>query len=188
MILVTITGNGTCLAGADYTAVTNQVLSWGSGDGSDKFCVIPILQDLLQEGPETVLVSLSGVSGAVAGAPSSATLTINDDDGTGTLQFQSATYTANENGGAAVITLTRTGGTTGGVSVDCATQAGGTATANVDYTAGSFTATFASGVTTATCSIPIIDDALVEGAGDRPPRTDQRDRRRGNQRSEHGSR
>jgi Calx-beta domain len=155
-------GGGTATpGGVDYTYTPSpQTLNWADGDSSTRFCVVTITQDIVVEGPETVNLQIAG---AQVVFPAAATLTINDDDGTGALAFQSATYSAAENGGNAVITLVRTGGTTGGISADCTTLAGGSATANVDYTAGSFTATFASGVTIATCSIPIIDDALVEG-------------------------
>src|SRR5690242_19603978 len=98
------------------------MLSWLPGDSSDKSCVIPILQDLLIEGPETVNVMLSGVSGAALGIQSTAVLTINDDDGTGTVSFQSASYSAVESSLSAVITLVRTGSSTGVVTVDCTTQ------------------------------------------------------------------
>jgi len=40
-------------------------------------------------------------------------LTILDDDGTGSIQFTSATYTGTEAGGAITITVSRTGGTNG---------------------------------------------------------------------------
>lgn len=81
----------------------------------------------------------------------------------GTLQFSVAAYNVNEGGGSAVITVTRTGGSTGAVSVNYATS-NGSASAGADYTAASGTLTLASGVTSRTFSVPIREDAAVEGS------------------------
>ena len=77
------------------------------------------------------------------------------------VQFSTANYSVNENGGAAVITVTRTGGSAA-VSVNYATS-NGTATAGADYQPASGTLNFAAGETTKTFSVTIIDDTLVEG-------------------------
>jgi subtilisin-like proprotein convertase family protein len=78
----------------------------------------------------------------------------------GTVQFSSATYSVNENGGTATITVTRTGGTSA-FSVNYATS-NGTATAGLDYTAASGTLNFADGETSKTFNVSIIDDTLAE--------------------------
>ncbi len=153
---------GTATAGADYTIVTNQALNWGSGDTTTKTCLIGILQDTSQESPETVVVQLSGASGASLGAQSTATLTINDDDGTGTIQFGATVFNVNEQDGSATITITRSGGS-GAVGITCSTTTGGTATAGADYTVTNQVVSFTAGQTTATCSIPIVNDLLSEG-------------------------
>jgi hypothetical protein len=91
------------------------------------------------------------------------TITDNDVAQPGTLQLSAATYSVAENGGSATITITRAGGSAGAVGVRVATS-NGTATAPADYTAVSQTVSFAAGDTTnKTVSIPIADDALVEG-------------------------
>ncbi|HSM15167.1 MAG TPA: M20/M25/M40 family metallo-hydrolase, partial [Thermoanaerobaculia bacterium] len=74
----TTVGGGTATAGADYTA-TDQTLSWADGQSGDRTCTIPILDDPLVEGNETVAVVLQNVTGAAPGAPLTATLTILDD-------------------------------------------------------------------------------------------------------------
>ncbi|MCL6644456.1 MAG: IPT/TIG domain-containing protein [Dehalococcoidia bacterium] len=159
----TVTG-GSATA-SDYTAVTNQLLSWADGDTATKFCTISILQDTLPEGPETINLSLSGASGATLGTQT-AVLTILDDDGTGSIQFTSATYTGTEAGGAVIITVSRTGGTTGLVTVDYATSPGGSipATAGTDYVATSGTLTWANGEGgTKSFTVTPIPDTLTEG-------------------------
>jgi CSLREA domain-containing protein len=80
---------------------------------------------------------------------------------TATLQFSSATYSVNENAGAATITVTRANDTSVAATVNYATS-NGTATAGADYTATSGTLSFASGDTSKTFSIPITNDSFNE--------------------------
>ena len=67
---------------------------------------------------------LSTPSGATLGATTTATVTINDNDAFGTLQFASAAYTVNE-GSSASLVVTRTGGNAGPVTVAYRTTDGG---------------------------------------------------------------
>ena len=76
--------------------------------------------------------------------------------------FSDADFTVDEAGATAVITLSRTGGTSGTVTVDYATS-DESATAGVDYTATSGTAVFADGEASQTFSVSILDDAMAEG-------------------------
>ena len=88
--------------GADYTAVS-QTVSFADGDTANKTVNIPILNDVLVEGNETVNVTLSSpTGGATLGSPSTATLTITDDDVNtpGTLQLSAATYSVGRAAGA----------------------------------------------------------------------------------------
>jgi hypothetical protein len=75
----------------------------------------------------------------------------------GTIQFATATETASESAGSALITLTRTGGSDGAVAVNFAI-AGGTAVANVNYQLANGTVSFAAGQTSATISVALLDD------------------------------
>jgi len=74
------TVNGTAKAGTDYTAVSNQVLTFGGGVTSQSF-VIPIADDELKNGTRTFSVFLTptapGTSVSVGGT---ATVTILDND------------------------------------------------------------------------------------------------------------
>ncbi len=82
--------------------------------------------------------------------------------GPGTLSLQSATYTVNENGSAATVTVERTGGSTGSASVTYQTS-GGTATPGADYNGVSGTLNWASGdVQPKTFSISLLDDTVDE--------------------------
>jgi hypothetical protein len=155
------TSNGTAIAGVDYTAVSNT-LTFASGQTSRTFTV-PILNDTLDDGNRTVLLALSNpTGGATLGAQSSATLTITDNDTGGTIQFSAATYSVNETGGSAAITVSRSGGSASNVTVDYATS-NGTATAGLDYSSAASTFTFNAGETSKQFFVTISDDVLVEG-------------------------
>ncbi len=89
------------------------------------------------------------------------TVTINVAGG-GTIQFSVAAYNTREQDGAAIITVTRTGGSSGAATVRYATS-DGTATASSDYTATSGTISFAdSDQQSKTFTVPIINDTVNE--------------------------
>ncbi len=158
------TGGGTATAGTDYTAV-NQTVSWSNGQTNTQNIVIPILDPHLTSGSKTVNIALSGpTGGATLGSPSSAVLTIADNDSAGSIQLGSATFSVNENGGSIQIPVTRTGGTAGAVSVQFATG-GGTATAGTDYASVNQTVSWTDGQSnTQNITIPILDAHLTSGS------------------------
>jgi hypothetical protein len=165
----TATGGVTCTAGVDYQN-TSGTLNFASGVLSQTFNV-PVCEDALLEGNETVNLALSTPTGAVLGTQNTAVLTIVDNDVAqpGSLQFSSATYSVGEAGPTSAITVTRTGGTDGAVGVSFATVAGGTATggasctAGVDYISTNGTLSWTDGDSTSkTFSINICDDNVYE--------------------------
>lgn len=158
----TTTTNGTATVGVDYLGTTNLV-TFAPGE-IVKTVTVPILNDTLIEGNETVGLALTNVSGAFLLAPDTATLTIIDDDmGPGQIGFAFPAYSAGENTGAAAISLIRSNGYSGVVSVKVSTS-DVTASAGLDYTAQNLTTvTFGDGETNKTLLIPILDDAFVEG-------------------------
>jgi hypothetical protein len=84
----------------------------------------------------------------------------------GILAFTSNTFDVSESGTAASLTVSRTGGSSGAISVTCtaSTDPGFTATAGVDYTAGSVTLNWADGDNAnKICSVPITNDTTQEG-------------------------
>ena len=81
----------------------------------------------------------------------------------GTLRFSQASYSANENGGTATITVQRIDGDDGAVSVQFAATAG-TATAGADFTATSGALSWADNDDNSkSFAVTILNDALVEG-------------------------
>ena len=142
-------------------ADTGGTLTFGPGITSRQI-VIPIVGDQLNEGPETLTVTLSSpTGGAIVGAPAVATVTITDDDPAGTVQFSQASYAVIE-GETATITVSRTG-TSGPVTVDFATSPG-SASAGDDYTGVSGTLTFLAGETSKTFTVPTTADDVAENS------------------------
>ncbi|MFZ0501073.1 MAG: Calx-beta domain-containing protein, partial [Steroidobacteraceae bacterium] len=139
------TGNGSAVAGSDYTA-TSGTLDWASGDSSSKTVTIPILNATPFSGSKTFTVALSGASGATLASPSSATLTITGDAAatTGNLELSAASYAVSQSAGEATVVVQRTGGSSGSVSVAYSTS-NGTAVAGSDYTATTGTLNWAAG-------------------------------------------
>ncbi len=80
----------------------------------------------------------------------------------GTIQVGSALVLVPENAGFVTLTIDRLDGTLGTVTVAYATS-DYTAIAGVNYTATSGTVTFLDGQTTATITIPVLDDLKVDG-------------------------
>lgn len=72
--------DGTATGGSDFTDATGT-LNWASGDGAAKSIVVAIADDDEEEQAETFEVALSNpVGGATLGSPSSATVTVFDND------------------------------------------------------------------------------------------------------------
>lgn len=78
--VVVNTVDATAQAGSDYTAIVNQTLNFVTGEAS-KTIAIPIHDDVLAEGLETITLTLSMNSpGTVLGTPSLAIVTLLDNE------------------------------------------------------------------------------------------------------------
>jgi len=153
--------DGSAIANNDYTPV-GATLNWADGDAAAQTFTIPILDDAVVESSENFTVTLSAPSGATPGTPSTATITIADNDSPGTLQLSSAAYAASEGTPTRSITVTRTNGSAGAVTVNYATT-DGTAIAPGDYVAAVNSLSWNAGDSAAkTFDIPIVDDAMAD--------------------------
>ncbi len=158
-----IQGNGTATTPGDYTNSPITV-NFAAGDNAPKTIVIPIVDDTLVEGNETVNLALvNPTGGTTIGAQNMAILTILDNDTPGMIQFSNPQYVVNENGTPVLaVTLNRTGGSAGAVSTTV-NLANGTAVAPGDYSNNPIVVNWADGDTTSkTITIPIVDDTIVE--------------------------
>lgn len=138
----TATGGASCTAGIDYVN-TNGTVTFVNGDTSETFDV-PICQDPTDEPDETVNLGLSGATGgATIGTPSTAVLTIVDDDIgiLGSLSINDVRlFEGNAGAQNAVFTVTYNGPPVP-VTVNYST-ANGTAVSGVDYLPASGTVSF----------------------------------------------
>ena len=153
------TGGGTAVAGVDYIAASGT-LFFSAGDTTKTFPVT-ILNPGKIGGSTTLNLTLSAPSnGATLGVPSTATLTIQDNDGP-SLSLSSATYTVNQSAGSLIVTVDRNIAT-GTSTVNFATG-NGTAIPGVNYQPTSGTLTFKPGDTIKTFTVPVFNDHLIHG-------------------------
>ncbi len=149
--------NGTAVAGVDYTAVsgTGTILA---GQTSTNISV-PVTNDTIDEGNETLTLTISNPVSATLGTASN-TGTINDDDAAPSIQFNSLTSNGAESTSPTLtVSLSATSGKT--VGIDYALS--GTATASgTDYTLANGTATISAGSVSTTISPTIVNDVLDE--------------------------
>lgn len=155
--------NGSAIAGADYVAISNQVISWADGDQFLKSVSLTLIDDNDVEPDESFSLSLSNATGGVnIGAPN-ATVTIGSDDvGAGTIGFVGAAKTVAEDQGATVLEVERTGDSGGSVSVRVRSFDVSALTPD-DYAEINIVLTWADGES-GVRSIPlsVVDDRIVE--------------------------
>ena len=154
---------GTATPGVDFTQTLDTTLAFGEGETS-KTCQVSVINDALDEGDETVNLSLSAGAGATLGTQSTAVLTITDDDATPSLSVTDVTVEEFNSTADFKVTLSAVSGRA--VTVNYAT-ANNTATARVsvsdgDYAAGGGTITFQPGETEKFVGVPLYNDSLDE--------------------------
>lgn len=152
-------------AGSDYTATSGD-LTFAPNETSKQFTV-PILEDSTYEDAEVFRVVLSSpTGGAAVRDPSTAQVTIIENDGPPKVQFSSASYSAQEGDGSATLIITKTGATARSATVHYKTR-DGTATAPSDYTFTgddlSASVVFEPSETSKTIQIPLNNDSFIEG-------------------------
>src|SRR5438552_1806380 len=115
------TADGTAVAGADYAA-TSGTLTFLPGQTRQTFPVTIIDNQVAGPPSKNLKLNLSAPSGAsIPPGLASSTLTIFDNDGPGTIDFGSASYSVVESAGVATITVTRASATNLVESVDYTT-------------------------------------------------------------------
>ena len=164
---------GTATAGSDYTIANTGSVSVSSGAAS---VTIPvgIVDDALDEGDETVVLTLTAASGYTVGSPDRHTLTIADDDDeeeppplppppppAPVAAFATGASTASENAGTRNIQVNFSPAPASAIVLRYGV--GGTATAGSDFTiANSGSVTVSTGAASVTIPVGIVDDALDE--------------------------
>jgi hypothetical protein len=153
------TSNGSAAANQDYTPVTGTLV-FPVGVPTQTI-TIPILEDTVLEGAEAFFLTLSNpVNGVITGT-NPLIITIADNEEPAEIGFAAATLTVVEDEGTAQIVVQHNSAHTSPLQVSYATS-NGTATAGADYIHTSGIVAFGSSPT-ATITIPIINDPLLEG-------------------------
>lgn len=163
------TANGTAAAGSDYVASSGTVtIPAGSSTATIN---MSITGDTTIEPDETFTITLSNATNVNFISNPTAIVTIANDDAT--VQLNNATVSINESAGSVTVTVTRMGDTSRPALVQYATSdtaglqnctvANGKASERCDYGTAVGRVTFGIAETTKTFTIPIVDDALVEG-------------------------
>ena len=139
--------DGSATAGLDYTSNASGTVTF-VGAQTMQTVTIALRNDTLAEGPETFSFTLgSATAGARLGSPSTAVVTINDQDKGGVVTLGRSSYTVGESAGSLSVTLTRSGATASNASVLFTTVNGsavnGSAIAGTDFVSVSQTVTFA---------------------------------------------
>lgn len=152
-------GDGTATFLADYQNTPIDVEF--AAEETVKTVNLPIVNDVLVEGNETVNLALANPSaGSTVGDLNRATLTILDDDTN--LQFSRPTFQVNEDGTPiAAVTVVRTGISSIPASATI-TLTDGTASALTDYNSTPISINFEIGETEKVVAIPIADDTILE--------------------------
>jgi hypothetical protein len=158
--------NGGTATGADYS-FSDGTLSFAAGETRKTFAVTIVDNGTANAPNKTIGVRLANATPAGSQIKAAtATLTVIDDEGPGTLDFSASAYAVVESAGFGTVTVNRIGASNLKLSVDYATQAAVTdpATAATDYTpiSPARTLTFNPGEVTKTFQVAIADDPNAE--------------------------
>ncbi|HEY4415397.1 MAG TPA: Calx-beta domain-containing protein, partial [Verrucomicrobiae bacterium] len=158
------TTNGSAINGTDYVGSTN-ILTWNNGDVSPRVVSIPLINPGVvgpnkQFGVKLFNPTINGTPNlALMGLIPNASLTISNDNNNGSIQFTAPSYLVNEDGGYATLTVVRTGGAVGPISAHYATS-DGPAVDGINYTGTNGTISLASGQSSASFTVPILNDGV----------------------------
>src|SRR5581483_4883661 len=151
--------SGTASAGSDFY-LDSDTVTFSPGQTS-KTIVVPIIADDTDEYNETFLVELVS-SSTTLGSPSTATVTILDDDAPPTVGVSGSSVQVSEGNGNASVTVTLSAATETTVTVYYST-ASGSATGGTDYTSASGASiTLTPSQTAKAIVIPLNADSVYE--------------------------
>jgi len=155
------TVSGTAVGGGvDYT-LANGTATITAGETTTSLSAI-IIDDLIKEGSETIIVTLTNLTGATLGVNTIYTYTITDNDNAPTIGFTTTESSGLESALLVNIPVSISEASGTDITVNYAVT-GGTATGSgTDYTLASGIATITAGETTTNISVTVVDDAIYE--------------------------
>ena len=157
------------VSGSDFVASTDEgskTLAFNAGDTSKTYSVATVA-DTVDEANGDVTVTVGTGTGYTVGSPSSASVTVNDDDSANERSDDDPVVGAqsvkvSEGGGNAELTLSLTRASEDATEIrGTVTPTAGTAGAD-DYTVDAVAFTIAGTSSSTTVTIPITDDSLIE--------------------------
>ena len=166
-ITVNLSLSGSADNGSDYSiGTTNLTIPANTASTST---LVSGLDDGAFDPAETIVVDIASVSGGSAvesGGNQQETITITDDESTPVVNLSVSTSSVTESNlvGAVTVTVSLSNASPTSTTVGLGTAGSQTATGGgVDYTLKSNSLVISAGSTTATTTIDLINDALVEG-------------------------
>ena len=162
-----VTADGSAVNPLNYLGLTNTLI-WNNGDISSRTVPVPLVNDGSIGSPNLLFnvkllnPMLNGTNlPALLGSISNAVVTITNDNFIGSFSFTQPHYVVNENGGAVVLTVNRTGSTAGTAFIDYQT-ADGSAIADVNFEGQTNQLTFNPGEISQNILIPIYDNGFSD--------------------------
>ncbi|KAG7168269.1 Extracellular matrix protein FRAS1-like, partial [Homarus americanus] len=152
--------------------VTSEPVQFNEGE-TEKYCMIPILDDEIFEGPESFSVKLIDPNYALLGKPKKSVVTIIDNEDKPSIAFETSRFIIRETDEMIFARLKRRGDVNLPVSVICVSEDGSAKgsephqiTNGSDfihrYYEESSRVVFPPGIQVASCNIKIIDDSIFE--------------------------
>lgn len=158
-LTVDYTVSGTATSGTDFAALSGS-LTIPKGSSSATISVAPIW-DKINDGNETVIVTLTSSSLYSIGASGSATVTIIDSDLPTVSASASVASVSEKSSQSGLIVVSRVGLTTSALTVGYTVS--GTAVSGTDYTALTGSVTIPIGATSANITVTPLWDAVYDG-------------------------
>lgn len=153
-----LTVDSTATAGADYVSSAGELV-FQAGETAASF-IVPLRDDALSEGTETVTLVLTNSVGAVIGRQATAELLLEDDEAA--IAFERASVEVSEGAGSVNLVVRRSGPLGSDAQVSYLAD-GLTAAAGEDFAETGGTLIFPAGIGTNSVSIQILQDDDLEG-------------------------
>ena len=167
-ITVNLSLSGSADNGSDYSIGTTSLTI--PANTASTSTLVGGLDDGVFDPAETIVIDIASVSGGSAvesGGNQQETITLTDDESTPVVNLSVSTSSVTESNlvGAVTVTVSLSNASPTSTTVGLSTAGSQTATGGgVDYTLNSNSLVISAGSTTATTTIDLINDALVEGA------------------------
>lgn len=157
-LTVQFAASGTASSGADYSPF-GTAATFPAGVATTNI-IVALINDGLVEGSETVIVTLTASDNYTLGVPSSATVTLTDDDAPRISVVASDNTAAEPGSNTGRFTFSRAGSSVPPITVNLAWS--GTAISGADYSPAAPTVFLGTGVTTAHLTLTPLNDGISE--------------------------